>query len=354
VFLLVSDTLDKKTDEVEKVRRALGKHYAASYGGIPPHTPREAVLDAAAAARKSGADLVATLGGGSVTDAAKMLRVCLEHDVTSIDGLNAFRTIVHEDGRRHIPDFRGPRIPQITIPTTLSGGEFNVTAGCTDERRKMKESYRHALLVPRVLILDPAVTVHTPEWLWLSTGVRAVDHATETLSSLHSNPYTDGCARQALRLLTRALPRCKANPKDIEARLDCLIGVWISMEHNQGGVSMGCSHGIGHVLGGTCGVPHGHTSCVLLPNVLRYNKPANAHRQELVSEAFGCPGEDAAQVVGDFISALGMPRTLRDVGIAREQFPLIAKNAMHDRYMATNPRPIKGPQDVMEILELAA
>ena len=117
---------------------------------------------------------------------------------------------------------------------------------------------------------------------------------------------------------------------------------------------MGASHAIGHILGGTCDVPHGYTSCVMLPHVLRYNQPVNAARQALVSEALGHPGEDASDVVGDFIGGLGMPRTLAEVNVSPDLFELIAKNSMHDRWLHTNPRPIEGPADVVKILEMAS
>ena len=117
---------------------------------------------------------------------------------------------------------------------------------------------------------------------------------------------------------------------------------------------MGASHGIGHVLGGTCGVPHGHTSCVMLPAVLNWNAEANPQAQARVSEALGRPGEPASDVVDELVRALGLPRSLTEVGVARAQFDVVARNAMHDRYIHTNPRTIRGPEDVLEILELAA
>lgn len=354
VFLLVSTSLNTQTDEIAKVREALGRRFAGEFDGMPPHTPRDVVLEAAAAAREAGADLLVTIGGGSVTDAGKMVQLCLQHGISDMDQFDPFKMTVAADGARHRPQYEGPRVRQISVPTTLSGGEFNQSAGCTDPRRKVKEAYSHRLLVPRAVVLDPAVTLHTPEWLWLSTGIRAVDHATETLCAPDANPYCDGEALHALRLLREGLPRGKADPDDLEARLSCQLGVQLSMAHNKAAITMGASHGIGHVLGGTCGVPHGHTSCVMLPNVLRYNKPVNEARQALVSEAMGRPGEDAAEVIGDFISSLGMPRTLAEVGVTRDQFQVIADNAMHDRCIHSNPRPIKGPADVMEILELAA
>ena len=354
VFMLVSRTLNTTTDAVATVRERLAGRFAGEFDGIQPHTPREDCVAAAAAAREAGADLVVTLGGGSVTDAGKMVQICLEHDVTATDELERFKTYIEEDGTKHVPEYEGFRVRQVAIPTTLSGGDFNMRAGCTDSARKVKESYMHPMMVPRVVILDPAIAVHTPEWLWLSTGVRAVDHAVETICSQFSNPYSDGIAMHALRLLSRALPRCKERPADLDARLDCLLGMWASMDHNQAGIPMGCSHGIGHMLGGTAGVPHGHTSCVMLPSVLRYNRTVNAEKQRLVSEAMGRPGEDAAEVLDAFIRGLGMPRSLAEVGVGRDQFEVIARNAMHDRHVHTNPRPIKSHEQILEILEMTA
>jgi alcohol dehydrogenase class IV len=143
----------------------------------------------------------------------------------------------------------------ICIPTTLSGGEFNALSGVTDEKTLHKQGYQHRLMAPVAVILDPAITVHTPHWLWLSTGVRSVDHAVETLASTRSNPFCDGVADSALRLLAEGLPRAKADPGDLDGRLKCQIGAWQSMIPIVGGVPMGASHAIGHVLGGACDVP---------------------------------------------------------------------------------------------------
>ena len=116
---------------------------------------------------------------------------------------------------------------------------------------------------------------------------------------------------------------------------------------------MGASHGIGHVLGGTAGVPHGYTSCIMLPHVLRFNTPVNADRQARVSEALGRPGEPAADVVAALIAGLGLPGRLRDVGVKAEQLDQIAVESMHDRWVHTNPRRIAGPQDVRTLLDAA-
>lgn len=239
------------------------------------------------------------------------------------------------------------------MPTTLSAGEFNRTAGGTDPVRHVKQSYVHPMLVPQAIILDPALTLHTPEWLWLSTGIRAVDHAVEDICSIKAHPYVDGTAAHALTLLNRGLRRVKEKPDDLNARLDCQIGTWMSMIGAMAGVVKGASHGIGHMLGGTADVPHGYTSCIMLPHVLRYNKPVNAAQQAKVSAAFGRPSDDAAEAVSDLVQSLGLPQRLRDVGVKREQFREIAEHAMHDRYIPANPRKIDGPESVIEILEMA-
>src|SRR5262245_45878135 len=120
--------------------------------------------------------------------------------VTDVDGLEPFRSIV-ANSKRQTPDFCAPKVRQIAVPTTLSAGEFNACAGVTDTRLKLKQSFVHRAIVPESVILDSAVTVHTPEWLWLPSGVRAIDHAVETLLSRDANDYTDGTSLQALRSL---------------------------------------------------------------------------------------------------------------------------------------------------------
>ena len=208
-------------------------------------------------------------------------------------------------------------------------------------------------MMPLAVILDPAVTMHTPEWLFLSTGIRAVDHAVEDICSINPSPFSDGMSLQALRLLSAGLPAVKADPSDLNARLDCQLGSWMSIMGSQNGVHKGASHGIGHVLGGTAGVPHGYTSCVMLPHVLRFNEPVNAARQKWISEALGRPDGNAADLVAALIAALGLPGRLRDVGVKPEQLDEIAAGSMHDRWVHTNPRKIEGPAAVRALLDAA-
>ena len=349
VLLMVSGTLHRETDEIDKVRRVLGNRCVGVFDRMPPHTPRHAVIAAAAQAREADADLIVTIGGGSITDGAKAVQLCLANGVRTPDALDALRPV---NGAP--PPCNPPTVRQVTVPTTLSAGEFSAIAGVTDERHKVKELYRHPRVIPRAVILDPAVTVHTPEWLFLSTGIRAVDHCVEGICSNEAHPYADAQALRGLTLLARGLPRVKADPADLRARLDCQLGSWLSMGPLVAGVPMGASHGIGYVLGAVFDIPHGHTSCIMLPAVMRWNQPANAERQALVAAAMDHPGEDAADVLDSFIAALGMPRSLHAVNVAPESFDRMAEQAMGTPWVPRNPRRIDGPAQVREILELAA
>ena len=348
-FLMVSGTLNRQTGEIEKIRKALGSRCVATFDAMPPHTPREAVIAAAGQARAAGADLIVTVGGGSITDGAKAVQLCLANDVRTVEDIERIRT-----HKGVAPPMNAPTVRQISVPTTIAGGEFSAIAGVTNARTKVKEMLRHELVMPRAAILDPALTVHTPEWLFLSTGIRAVDHCVEGLCSREAHPYADAQAMKGLTMLAQALPRVKASPGDLDARMDCQIGTWLSMAPLSAGVPMGASHGIGYVLGAVFDVPHGYTSCVMLPSVMRWNKQDNAERQALVSEAMGQPGKDAADVLDRFIRGLGLPRSLRDVRVGPEHFDAIAEQAMRTPWVPRNPRKIDTPAQVREILLLAA
>src|ERR1700733_2549710 len=346
VFVLASGTLARETGLVDELRAALGNRFAGLHAKIGSHTPRVDFVAAANAAREAGADLIVTLGGGSVTDAAKIVAMCLANDISDAQDLDNYRARIDADGKTTRPHTEAPQVRTITIPTTLSAGEYTASAGCTDTARNVKESYSHPLMMAKSVVLDPRATLHTPEWLFLSTGIRAVDHAVEDICSPLCQPMSEGAAAQALKLLGHGLRGVKADPKDLDARLECQLGAWMSMIGSQTGVPKGASHGIGHVLGGTAHVPHGYTSCVMLPHVLRFNHAVNADRQALVSDALGDRTAPAADLVAALIADLGLPARLRDVGVKEEQLDRIAELSMHDRWIHTNPRKIDGPTGV--------
>lgn len=353
VFILAGGHLRTDTDEIAKIERALGERHAATWSGIAPHAPRDDVLAATNAARDARADLIVTVGGGSVTDAGKIVAILLKHDVRTVEAFEPLRTYVTEDGRVVQPVFAAPDVRVICMPVTLSGGEFNALSGATDEATKHKQGYEHRMAAPVAVILDPALTVYTPKWLWLSTGVRALDHAVETLASDRSNDFCDGVADSALRLLAEGLPRAKADPGDLEGRLKCQVGAWQSMISIVGGVPMGASHAIGHILGGACDVPHGYTSCVMSPYVLAWNAEHDDSRQKRISACLGRSDVAASEALDGFIRGLGMPRTLREVRVTEDQLRRVADLTLLDIWGRTNPRPISTAEDVMQILQRA-
>jgi maleylacetate reductase len=208
--------------------------------------------------------------------------------------------------------------------------------------------------MPRTIILDPAITQHTPEKLWLGSGTRAMDHGIEAVCSPRGNPLVESVCLRGIRFLYDGLLRSKNDPDDAEARAMCQYGSWLSAFGLQARVPMGASHAIGHVLGGTCDVPHYFCTAVMMPSVLRYNKPATSEAQKLLAEALRAQNEDASDTFAAFVSRLGLPRHLAEVGVTEEKFGLIAKNAMLSIFTRSNPQPIRNPDDVVTILKLAA
>ena len=160
---------------------------------MPAHTPRAAVIAAAEQAREAKADLIVTLGGGSITDGAKAVQLCLANDIRTPEAMDQIRAPVAReaaDGARRSPS--RPRCRPASSPASPAS---------PTSATKVKELFRHADIVPRAAVLDPAVTRHTPMWLWLSTGIRAVDHCVEGICSNESSPY-----RRRLRRCTAS--RC--------------------------------------------------------------------------------------------------------------------------------------------------
>ena len=348
-FLMVSGTLNRETNVVKNIRDVLGSRCVGTFDAMPAHTPRAAVVSATEQARSIEADLIVTVGGGSITDGAKAVQLCLANDITTVEGIDRIRAV-----RGAPPPMNPPTVRQIQRANHHRRRRIYRDGGRDQRADQGQGMLRHRLIMPRAVILDPAIGPHTPEWLWLSTGIRAVDHCVEGICSRESQPYGDAQALKGLSLLAQALPRVKADLRDLDARMNCQIGTWLSTGPLAAGVPMGASHGIGYVLGAEFGVPHGHTSCVMLPFVMRWNKPANAERQALVAAAMGHPGKDAGDVLDDFIRGLGMPRSLREVKVSSEHFDRISVAAMATPWVPRNPRKIDGPAQVREILELAA
>ena len=354
VFVTSTRSLSQlENGPLQRAVQALGSRHVGTYSRISAHSPREDVIAGAAAARAAKADLIVAVGGGSVIDASKAMLLCLWLGLETIESMEPYRDGI--DGAQKPAPIKLPADPirMLAVSTTLSASEFKGTAGVTLSATNSKQSFNHRLMAPRTVILDPAATLNTPAWLIFATGIRAVDHACESYCNPKANLATEPQSLQGLRLLHRALPRIKADPTSLDARLEAQFGMWQAIAPSQAGVAMGASHGIGYALGATFGVPHGHTSCVMLPAVLTWNAAVNGERQKALSEAMGAPHQPAGELVKALIAGLDQPTTLRAVGIKRENLDEIARRSLGYKPVQINPRKIATTADVREILELA-
>jgi maleylacetate reductase len=352
VFLVVSRTLNTTTDEIEKVRQALGDRHAGTFDSVPQHTTRTSAIEVTKAALAVDADLLVAIGGGSVVDIVKIVIMCLEHGITQEEGLDGYERVAGPPGAVASKAFRAPKVRNIAVPTTLSGGEYNAGALVTDTKRKWKQIFYHPHMMPLAIILDPAITLHTPETLWLGSGTRAMDHGIEALCAVGGNPLIDAVVAQGIEYLATGLVRSRDDPTDLEARQLCQYGAWLSAAGLQARVPMGASHAIGHVLGGTFDVPHYLITPVLMPSVLRYNRPVTQAAQAVIAKALGHEGGDAAEALEALTARLGLPGRLSEVGVTPGDYQRIGEVAVTSVFARTNPRALQTPAQVVELLEM--
>lgn len=322
-------------------------------------------------AKKSG--LIITLGGGSLTDGVKLARFLAANGITDVEGINKIK----EKCKVWAPhpseeEIKPATIPCINVPTTLSGGEYTKLGGATDtEGDGHKVVLQHESMLADLVILDPALTVSTPERFWLSTGIRGLDHCCEGLyeNLPTSSPETSADLVAALETLLASLLRTKTDWADPEARLQVMLVVKECPRVINNG--LGASHGIGHQLG-PLGVGHGETSCVMLAHVLKYNwehgsEETRRNMQRIVDvfwkapsvvevlEARGLKRENAdpGDLVGAYVAALGLPTTLGHFGIGEDKFDGLADAGLVDWCTEVNPVKLDKEQ-VLKILKMAA
>jgi alcohol dehydrogenase class IV len=296
---------------VRDVGAALGPALAGVATYVPAHVPLDAVNVIVEEAQRVGVDSLVTLGGGSAIDAGKAVIAKL-----AVDG---------RPGPAHI-----------ALPTTLSGAEFGDHFGVTEpppagepQQRPRKRSHVDQSAVPRVVVLDPCLTVDTPEWLWFGSGIKAIDHAVEGMLGPGERPISDALAPVGICTLAAQLHASRGRDQ-LAARLNCQIAAW-QCYAAPADIRFGPSHRIGHVLGGAFGVPHAFTSGITLPRVLAAVEHEHPNSLATVAAALSGPDDAAPGVAGEagsrldsLVSSLGLPRRLSEVGIRREQLPDIA------------------------------
>jgi maleylacetate reductase len=361
VLLLVPRSL-KGQSPFQRVSAILGKRLAASFTAAFEHVPLEIVIETAAAARRCDADLVIAMGGGSVIDAGKALRTCLAANLNSSRLLGSFM--------EHHEQLVVTRIPQISIPTTLSGSEYTRSFSATDFEAGVKRSYTASAVASRAIVYDPAVTVHTPMALWLSSGVMAIDHALEVLCDSPAHLVGDAMKLSALLALFTNLPRTLQAPNDLETRLRCQIAAWLA-DHSpmrtqsvRPATAVLPSHALAYELTALCRLPYGLTACLTLPACMRWTAawvPAVLARQAEVARSLGIVPRVASDQTASnglidklqtLVAQLGLPTRFREIDISHEQLRLVA-NRFAQRGASLVSDESANEKDVFSLLESA-
>lgn len=311
----------------------LGERLAGSFAGIEQHAPAASVAAAADAVRESRADALVSFGGGSPIDAAKAVAFAV---ATGLD-VRAADAVVTARGLEPRP---GDMLPHIAVPTTLSVAELSGLAGFTTEDEKEKVGLRGASLIPTSVIYDAELSLQTPLDLWLSTGIRAVDHAVETVLAAGSHPLPDVLALEALRRLRCSLTATRSDANDLNARTESQLGAWFSFTL-PGPAAAGLSHTLGKRIGSRHNIPHGVSSCLLLPHVMRYLAPRCAPQLARIADALGVYTASmseaqaalrAADAVYDLVASLGQPQHLGDYGLTETDLEAAAKPVASEAY----------------------
>ncbi len=209
------------------------------------------------------------------------------------------------------------------VPTTLSAGEYTAAAGMTGDVAGVKTYVMDPCMAPRAVVLDPAVTLATPLPLWLSTGMKTVDHACEALWGPRRHPLTDTLAFGALQRVVPALERTAADPSDLDARLAAQLAGFLSMHCVQHSVVY-LAHALGHQIAARWDVEHGVTSCITLPVVMDHLRAEAPAGVALVEDALGAPRDGGPDALRALVARLGLPGRLRDVGASRDDFASVA------------------------------
>src|SRR5438132_2397313 len=315
-FVITTRSVAANPELGARLRALLGWRFAGEFAGISQHAPASAVAAATRAAAEAKPDVLISFGGGSPIDAAKAVAFALATGVDLSDPQAA-------DQARAFKPASTDLLPHLAIPTTLSAAELSGLAGFTTETEHEKVGLRGEALIPSAVIFDAELSLHTPLELWLTTGIRSVDHAVETLLAPGNHPLPDTLAIDALRRLRASLLATRTDPADVAARTESQLGAWFSFAL-PGPAAAGLSHTLGKRIGSRHGIPHGVSSCLLLPHVMRYLPPRPGSAQARIAEALGTdvremPVEQAARcaadAVAELIDRLGLPHHLAAYGL---------------------------------------
>lgn len=320
---------------LDKVTGALGTRCAAVFKGSQQHVPLGTVRELVTEIKRVNADCLISFGGGSPIDTAKVAAEAI------LTGRNP------GEGARHI-DFGGANsktdpgrdLIEIAVPTTLSAGEYTPAGGVTDESTKIKGAVIDPRLQPRTVINDPALTVETPTWLWVATGMRALDHAVEAIYSIRHQLISDTLAAKAIALLFEHLPASIKTQGDdqLAHRGYCQMAAWLSIF---GGMNtrFGVSHALGHQIGPKWDIAHGVTSCITLPHVMRFMSDIAPNRFGPIAEGLSVRFDpsnpkpaalECADRVAKFIAQFDVPHSLKEAGAPHGEITQIAGTVLDE------------------------
>ncbi|WP_437773398.1 iron-containing alcohol dehydrogenase [Arthrobacter sp. KNU40] len=285
---------------------------------VSSHVPIAKVLAAARDIRRSGAEAVVSIGGGSAVDAAKLSAYgarfeAIEDEISPAEFAALLRTPSEREA-----------LPLYAIPTTLSAAELYGGAGYTDSETGRKTGIHNSTMTARAVFYDPQIAEETPTQLWISTGIRAIDHAIEAILSDETNPLSRTLAVSAVNDLFTFLPRAAEGTDGHEERLACFVGAWKSFTSPLVAAG-GISHALSRMIGAQNGIPHGVASCVILPKVIRYfhssDDLARSRLDELAKTTnFAASGSDLADAIEGLILRAELPLhfSRQDVSVEAE------------------------------------
>jgi acetaldehyde dehydrogenase/alcohol dehydrogenase len=361
--IIIANPFLEQIGHVDIVRRALPPETTVRVLAIPDAEPEvKVVMQGVEALRLNKVDQIIALGGGSVIDAAKIMKLKYESPEADLEELAA----PFLDLRKRVvqyPTGKINRVRLIAISTTSgTGSEVTPFAVLIDKERGRKVTLADYSLSPDVAIVDPQFVMSMPKGLTADTGIDCLTHALEAGVSIHASPYTDSNAMQAIRLAFQYLPIAYEHPRDEEAR---------SMMHNAACIaalafanaSVGVNHALAHAFGARFGVAHGRANALMLPHVIAYNaavptkfmpspnqRAYTAHKKyAVVADLLGLGGDTVAEKVQNLVAAteqlldrLEIPRSIADLGITEEEFeramPDLSKIAFDDPSWRSNPR----------------
>jgi len=336
---IVTDTEIEKLGFVSKVQKYLGKSgiQSAVFNEVEPNPKEETVIKGAEKFKSGSFDIVIAVGGGSVIDGAKAIRLIAKQGgkPSDYDATKSTIMAVHES----LPH-------QISIPTTSgTGSEVSIVTMVTAaNEKKEKITILGYPLISTIALVDPQLTISCPPKLTAYCGMDALTHAIEAFVSLRINPIADMFSLQAAALIYQHLRKVYSNGQDIISRINMSLAAMIAgMAFNQ--KSVGLVHACSHQLSAQCNLPHGLANAIMLPHVLRINKKVCASKYATMATAFEInPNGSDNEITDKFISEIeklnkdiGIPLKLSEVGVKESNIDTMAEKAVEDISAITNP-----------------